>query len=535
MPSKKNKEPPSAPIIEDNDDFMEATKELFPESDDAELDGLSAKELDKRVSRLPTVLDIVPEEPFKCINNSYCRRIGMTEDDIISFMKRWGVRIVTLQRYHRHCLEIIKRRYPDQYQVAIDGGVDLTWGTMMKRFSTDVNIYATDHKTFYHRMLHYININRSRPTRSLKRARDNDGDDNDDDDDNDSDVCDITPKRSKLEARAKENRPPASSNKKKQKTKQANDSSSLASSSSSASSSMSSSARVVSIGDIDDMRENINSLLLESDADEEHINKLFQTQIDIKNYTSAIWRKMYLRISRAGKQIDDLRRHYVSMNRKLDDLVRNSLSIISTLYHSYIQMAIDLHSVEWWRDPPRSSGEYSHRVLEITNSLHPQPAALRDRSSYIFGSHQDVMSGFRLDSREDVETVIESGSRYESCNTSLSVFRFSEGLRRQLEALDRIPPNGNILVNQEIPDPEVHRQFTVECNNIMSADASNAFNHVNDQLYETTKAFVGAEWSDEDNNENEGDGNEGVEAANDEVEGDMEGEHEEQLVYRYNR
>ena len=501
---------------------------MYLEKDDSKLVSMTESELEEYIdNELPAVYQLITPFAFQCINTAKARKL-MSAEEIETFHNNWLDRIDLLRKYHRHSLAIIMQRYPEEYQEALtERGVDLSWDTMMKRFSTDVYIYADKHKTFFDRMFHYIT--RNKPTKSLKRARDNGGDDNDDDDDdNDSDVCDITPKRSKSEAKAKENRTPASRNKKKQKTKQANDSSSLASSSSSASSSMLSSAsstasstvRDLSISamtnNIEGMKSNMNSIFMNTIADKEHIDKLFQIQAELNAHSLLIWEKMCLRTIRASDQVNDLHRHYVSINQKLDELARNSFSIIDTLYHSYLQMAIELHSREWCRDKPNGSDEYDHRVHQIINSIHPQPIAVRD-GNYIFGRHEDVMRKFRLHIYEDVETAMASDSLYDIDNDSISVFRFSDELRRRLQELGKVPSNGNIFINQVIPDPATHKLFAAESSRIMADDSSFlAFNQNNDQLCRSSQDNDGG--GEADNNVDEEDAEEG----------DAEEEHGEQ-------
>ena len=82
---------------------------------------------------------------------------------------------------------------------------------------------------------------------------------------------------------------------------------------------------------IEDMKRNMNSILMNTIADKEHIDKLFQMQAELKAHSLLIWEKMCLRTIRASDQVNDLHRHYVSINQKLDELARNSFSIIDTL------------------------------------------------------------------------------------------------------------------------------------------------------------------------------------------------------------
>ena len=166
MPSKKNS---TLTSTDDENCSTAAVDEFINESapaytgcefgteTDAVLDNMDVEQIDSYIEQLPKVLAITPYEVFKRISVSYCKNQKMSTEDITAFQDNWGERIGILQQYHRHSVAIVKRRYSDLYTNTVDSKlVELSWGTMKKRFSTDVDIFAGSQKTFVSRMLHFM-------------------------------------------------------------------------------------------------------------------------------------------------------------------------------------------------------------------------------------------------------------------------------------------------------------------------------------------------------------------------------------------
>jgi len=307
---------------------------------------------------------------------------------------------------------------------------------------------------------------------------------NGDDDDEDDDVTIIGDNTSRSKQEAIPEPVPTAPKKPKNGNNKPVDSSS---SSSSSSSSVTPSRVDDTISTIEEMGRQLKSLLKDSSADKEAIDKLSKLQADINKITLRLWKRVDSRTRKADHQVSDLHSFYVQKNKQIDKLVHNTRVIINTLYQSYLDMAIRYHSIAWWDHPASNHTHYYAMVSRMINSIHPQPIApTGDRFDFTFGRQCDAMDTFRLFNEEDTRLLVES----EADNSSVSVFRFSTELRSRLYSLGQIPPTGMISTDKRFSDPVTNNLFKVECRALHGIDSFSNFTRSNYWFYETTKKYV---------------------------------------------
>ena len=235
------------------------------------------------------------------------------------------------------------------------------------------------------------------------------------------------------------------------------------------------------------MDRELKSLLKGSTTDKEAIDKLAKLQANINKVTSRLWKRAGSRTRRASSQVSDLHSFYVQKNKQVDELVRNTRTIIDILYRSYLDMAIRYHSGVWWDHPPANHAHYYAMVNRMINSIHPRPIPpTGDGFDFTYGRQCDTMNMFRLFNEEETRLVWEG----ESDNRSVSVFRFSTELQELLFSLGQIPPTGMISIDKRFNDPIVSDLFKVECRALHGIDSFSNFTRSNNGFYENTKKYV---------------------------------------------
>ena len=67
------------------------------------------------VDGLEGITEFMPIEVFRCVSSQSYRNTKMDKDEQRNFLKTLGDRTDALKSYHRYCIALLRRVYPDEY------------------------------------------------------------------------------------------------------------------------------------------------------------------------------------------------------------------------------------------------------------------------------------------------------------------------------------------------------------------------------------------------------------------------------------
>ena len=458
---------PSVLDLRPNDiNYTPLTEEEMKTTDDSELKA--------RAGALPKLYDIIPESVWIALTTG---EKGLKDaDDKLNLRKVWEYNMEQFQQCHAESLNIVKRIYPNL--CAATGGVrKLDYGVMKKRFSQDGpnGTRAGVDKTLVERM---YGILVKHLTSAQKHYLVEDGDlivadaNTIDPDDSDTEGKADATQSSKTRTTSGRKRKRAAGAGESQNSSNMDNKESKTvgetpepNTDTVASSDIGNDLRLESSKLVDLVYDVVNREYGNAEEAKTRIEDLLDAQATISEAVVIHINQLHENAEQAKTSVESLRVFYDARNAERQELINSYTRVIDILYDSYIRMFTLLHSSNIWFGTPVTGDyeEYEQRLDSIARHLHPKPLQpLRGSTSLQFKDTADVVRDITIFTPHEVKNELKRETRVRE--SIVSVLRFSSGLQAELDAMNRIPPDGMINVSelQDLPYPTVKR-ITEEC------------------------------------------------------------------------